>query len=131
MTTANADKFLISTLSGDATLMALVQGIYSDHAGKNATYPLIVYQQIGPSEPAANAYGDSIFDVEPWQVAVVGTGESYVALETAADRVRALLHKSSGAGVLGCIYTSTQRLAERIGGVEYRNIILEFEIYTQ
>ena len=132
MTILNADKWLTSKLTGDATITALVSTrIYAEQAPLAATYPLITIQQYAASEPLTNVSADAVMDAEQWQVMVVTDKPSYSTLETVADRIRAILHKSTGTGVLACEFTGAQRLAEAVSGANYRAIVLEFRIYTQ
>lgn len=132
MTILNADKWLKTKLSGDATITGVVSTrIYEEQAPQTATYPLITIQQYAASEPLTNVGADAVMDAELWQVMIVTDKPSYSTLETVADRIRAVLHKSTGTGVLACEFTGAQRLAEAVSGVKYRTIVLEFRIYTQ
>lgn len=132
MTILNADKWLTSTLKGD-TAFAAVMGtrIYAEIAPRGTTYPLTTIQMVGPAEQIGNAYDDRIMDEEIWQIDLAAQANSYSGLEVAADRARALLHKTTGTGVIACVYAGNLRFAEEVAGVDYRHIILEFRILTQ
>lgn len=131
MTILNADKWLKSVLTGDATLTGILAGrVYSEAAPQGTAYPLATISMIGTSQVSATAQVDRIMDEEDWQVTLATDGQ-YLSLETAADRIRALLHKATGTGVLACEYMGSARLAETRAGIEYRSIVMEFRIYTQ
>lgn len=130
MTALNADKWLHQTLSGDTTLMGLISGVYAEHAPADASYPFAVISLVDGGM-VANAYADRIMDNETWQVALINQSASYAGLEGAVDRVRALLHKQKGTGVLACVYSGSRRITEMVSGKVYRQIVLEFQVFTQ
>jgi len=79
----------------------------------------------------SNAYADRIMDNELWQVALYDDGSSYSALELIADRIREVMHKANGIGIIGTVYEGMVRRSEEEGDRVYKAIILEFRLYTQ
>jgi len=131
MTILNADRWLYEQLTTDSQLSAALGGrVYVDIAPQGAQYPLailtlVMAQQIG------NLFDDRVMDAETWQVAVWTDEPSYTDIESIADRIRAILHKAGGAGVLAAVYQEQRRMMEQDGDKEYKAIILEFKIFTQ
>lgn len=131
MTLLNADRWILSTLKNDATLIAaLGTRIYTDVAPMDTTYPLAILSFVS-MVPVENASADRVMDDEIWRIKVIGNEPSYKNLETLADKVRELLHKTSGTGVIGCVCTGSLRLSEVESGQTYKTILLEFELFTQ
>ncbi len=131
MTFLNADKWLYSQLKNDATLKAVVSSrVYADAAPQKTSYPFITFSQVS-TRSVTNFSKDRVMDEELWQVVIWTNLPSYSSLETLADRVRELLHKSSGSGVLSAVFERMQRLEEREGDQIYKALLLEFRIFTQ
>lgn len=132
MTILNADKWLFATLTGDATLAAAIGArVYVDVAPQsNTQYPYIVMQMVS-SVQVAEIGVERVMDDEVWQVALVSNAPSYVSLETIADRIKTVLHKASGTGVIGCVFEQLLRFSEDEAGHVYKTIVLEFRIFTQ
>lgn len=131
MTALNADKWLYTKLTTDATLITALGGrVYADTAPQGVGYPFAVITAIS-SLPIANVSADRVMDTELWQVALWTNAPSYNGLEAIADRIRTVLHKASGTGVIGAVYEGMRRMEEREGDVVYKVLILEFRIYTQ
>lgn len=131
MTILNADKWLYATLTGDATLAAAIGArVYVDVAPQsNTQYPYIVMQMVSNVQ-VAEISAERVMDDEVWQVSVVTNG-AYTGIETIADRIKTVLHKASGAGVIGCVFEQLLRFSEDEAGHVYKTIVLEFRIFTQ
>lgn len=131
MTILNADRWLYSVLTLDAQLQSSLGGrVYVDVAPADTQYPLAVISLIA-SNQVGNLSADWVMDNELWQIAVWGQGASYSSLETIADRIRSLLHKANGTGVIGTVYEGSRRLSEQEGEIVYKAILMEFRLYTQ
>lgn len=131
MTVLNADRWLYSALTGDAQLVISLAGrIYVDAAPPGTQYPFAVVQNV-TSNQVGNLSADRVMDDELWQVTVWCEGPSYLPLEPIADRIRQVLHKSSGTGVIGAVYEGSRRLSEREGEREFKAILSEYRLYTQ
>jgi hypothetical protein len=131
MTILNADQWLYTQLTTDSVLAAALDGrVYIDIAGCD-TYPLAVLQQYAMTTQIGNLSNDKVMDSEFWQITVWDNRPSYDRIGSVADRIRSVLHKASGAGVLGAVYQGSQRQAEQEGDVHFRGIVLEFELFTQ
>ncbi len=132
MTILNADRWITTKLTGDATITAaLGTRIYSDVASQsNTQYPYAVIENVSHVMDA-NLSADRIMDDELWQVRVVTQSAAYDSLETVVDRIRTVLHQASGTGVIGCVFEGARRLTETEAGCMYKSIILEFRLFTQ
>jgi len=131
MTVLNADRWLYDKLTTDSQLSAALGGrVYVDVAPQGEQYPLAILTLV-TAQQIGNLFADRVMDAETWQVAVWTDKPSYMAIEPIADRIREILHKASGTGVLAAIYQEQRRIAEQDGDKEYKAIILEFKIFTQ
>jgi len=131
MTALNGDKWLYSKLTTDSQLAASLGGrVFVDAAPSDTQYPFAVIAAVS-SVPVSNWSADRIMDDELWQVTLWDDGASYLSLESIADRVRAVVHKASGTGVIGAVYESTVRRSEEEGDRVFKAILLEFRLYTQ
>jgi hypothetical protein len=131
MTILNADRWLYEQLTTDSQLSAALGGrVYVDVAPQGAQYPLTILTLVSAHQ-VGNLFSDRVMDVEIWQVAIWTDAPSYIVIEPIADRVRAILHKSRGTGVLVAVYQGQQRMMEQDGDKEYKAIILEFKIFVQ
>jgi len=131
MTILNADRWLYEQLTTDGQLSAALGGrVYMDIAPQGAQYPLAILTLV-MAQQISNLFTDRVMDAETWQVAIWTDAPSYTDIEPIADRIREILHKASGAGVLATVYQEHQRMMERNGDKEYKAIILEFKIFTQ
>lgn len=132
MTILNADKWLYGKLTGDGTLAAAIGArVYVDVAPQsNTQYPYLVMQMISNMQ-VAEIGAERVMDDELWQVTVVSDAPSYVSLETIADRIKTVLHKASGTGVVGCVFEQLLRFSEVEAGKVYKMIVLEFRVFTQ
>jgi hypothetical protein len=132
MTILNADRWLTTKLTGDATIAAVLGSrIYSDIASQsNTQYPYAIIENVSQVMDA-NLSADRIMDDELWQVRVVTQSAAYDGLETVVDRIRTVLHQASGTGVIGCVYEGAQRMTDIEAGQMYKTIVLEFRLFTQ
>lgn len=127
----DADTWITTTLTADVELELLLNGrIYADIAPEGAQYPLVVIQLID-ALPDENISADRIMDVENWQIRIVDKGSSYAHAKGIAARIRLILHKAAAAGVVGCRFIQLLRYHEFTEGAMYKNLILEFNIFTQ
>lgn len=121
-----ADEWLYETLSGDVTLMALVEGVYDAVIPQEADLPAIQFQL----QSATDTIGVGtarVLSSDVYLVRVVGRTGSYAALQTAADRMDTLLHGVCGVsvdnGTMLCCYREGQfKLAEVSDGLQYRHL---------
>lgn len=135
MTALNGDRWLFEKLTTDSQLATLLGGrVFVDVAPQDTEYPFAVIAAVS-SVPVNNWSADRIMDNELWQVALWDDGASYLALESIADRVRAMVHKAastgSATGVIGAVYEGAGRRSEEEGDRVFKVIILEFRLYTQ
>lgn len=131
MTALNGDRWLYEKLTTDSQLATLLGGrIFVDTAPQDTEYPFAVITAVS-SVPVTNFYADRIMDNELWQVAVWDADGSYLTLEPIADRIRAVVHKASGDGVIGATYEGSLRRSEEEGDRVFKAILLEFRLYTQ
>lgn len=128
MTILNADRWLYTQLTTDAQLVASLGGrVFVDTAPLNTQYPLAVMTFIA-SQQVGNWSADRVMDNELWQIAVWTNQNNYTSIEDIADRIRAVLHKASGTGVIWCAFERQLRMSDPEG---YKAVILEFRLFTQ
>jgi hypothetical protein len=131
MTILNADRWLYSQLTTDPQLSSLLNGrVYVDIAPASTQYPMVVISLVSSGQ-TSNFSSDKVMDNELWQVAIWTDQPSYLYIEGIADRIRELLHKSSGTGVIGAVYEGSRRMYEQEGNLSYKGIILEFRLFIQ
>lgn len=135
MTVLNGDRWLYEKLTKDSQLATSLGGrVFVDAAPQDTEYPFAVIAAVS-SVPVTNFCADRIMDNELWQVTLWDDGASYLALESIADRVRAVIHKatstSTATGIVGAVYEGTVRRSEEEGDRVLKAILLEFRLYTQ
>lgn len=131
MTVLNGDSWLYTKLTEDSTLASSLGGrVFIDLAPADTQYPMAVISVVS-SIPVSNWSADRIMDTELWQVAVWDDDASYLALESIADRVREVIHKASGTGVIGAVYEGAMRRSEEEGDRVFKAIVMEFRVYAQ
>jgi hypothetical protein len=87
--------------------MGLVSEVYADSAPLDAVYPFILISlQNGSDEVGLG--GEFILSGMTYLVRIVNQCASYLPLETAAERVKALLHKASGTEGNGEVFECLQ-----------------------
>jgi hypothetical protein len=130
MTILNADRWLYTQLTTDSQLATALGGrVYVDVAPLDTQYPMAVITLVGAVQ-VGNLSADRVMDSELWQVAVWTDQSNYTSIESVADRIRAVLHKASGTGVIGAIYEGSNRTNEQEGERFYKALILEFRLFT-
>ncbi|MEJ5222849.1 MAG: DUF3168 domain-containing protein [Anaerolineales bacterium] len=128
MTILNADRWLHTQLTTDSQLATALGGrIYIDIAPQDTQYPMAVMTFIA-SQQVGNWSADRVMDNELWQIAVWTNQNNYTSIESIADRIRQVLHKSSGTGIIGCAFERQFRMSDPEG---YKAVILEFRLFTQ
>lgn len=128
MTILNADRWLYTQLTTDAQLATALGGrVFVDDAPLGTQYPLVIMTHVA-SQQVGNWSADRIMDNELWQIAVWTNQNNYTSIESIADRIRTVLHKASGTGVIGCVFERPQRMSDPEG---YKALVLEFRLYTQ
>lgn len=91
---ATIEQALYALLAGDATLVAIIgTRIYPLRAPQNATYPLLVYQQIA-SQKVHSMQGGSGLDFSLFQFTFWGS--DYLVTKQAAEALRVLLQGYRG-----------------------------------
>ena len=131
MTILNADRWLYTQLTTDSQLATTLGGrIYIDIAPQDTQYPLAIMTFV-TARQVSNMSADRVMDDELWQIAIWTDKPSYTELESIADRIRSVIHKASGTGVVGAVYEGERRLMEQDGDTVYKALILEFRLFTQ
>lgn len=136
METLTADRWLYTTLAGDATLGGLVTGVYSWPVPPSAALPYVLFQEqsaldvtaLGPHRLWVNGL---------WLVRVVAEARGWGgSLETAANRIDALLQAASGAvaspaGVVwACWRVQPFRLVETVQSRDFRHLGGIYRVYV-
>lgn len=128
MTILNADRWLYTQLTTDPQLVTtLGSRVYVDNAPYGTQYPFAVITLVSARQ-VSNAFADRVMDNELWQIALWTNAQSYAVVESIADRVRDVIHKANGTGVIGAVYEGELRLSDPQG---YKALVLEFRLYTQ
>jgi hypothetical protein len=133
-----AEEFLFSTLTGDATLMAMLpsgaNGVANTDSARGAQYPLIVFQFMSGIDAAAvgalRIWTDMLYMVK-----VIAQGADYSVMDAALARIDALLHRASGTVTDGTVCTCTReqviRLPDSVAGDPYRQAGAIYRICAQ
>ena len=129
------DRWLFSTLTGDAALDALIDGrVYIDVAPYSASYPLVIL--IPPQiDTAVREAGPTILmHTGQWTAKAVGL-DSFEALEPIVKRIHELLHSASGAvssgTVIGAVVEGRIRYTETAEGQIYRHLGILLKVHSQ
>lgn len=131
-----ADDWIVDTLTGDATLMGLVAGVWSERnvpQGTDAPYVVFGYRGgsllrvVGP----VRFWHDLVYDVK-----AVGLATAYATLVTIANRIDTLLELASGSAEGGTVVVSEFEAAVPVpedeeGGVVYENITHRYRLKVQ
>lgn len=133
-----AERWLYGKLSGDTgtggvyTLVAT--RIYNGAAAQGAAYPLIVYQSLSGVD-VQGVGSEFIMVNEIFSVKAVAQAQTYGTVETIANRVNAVLHKSSGAvsggTVLACVRLYVDKMEEIVNGTMFKTIMQRYRVYSQ
>lgn len=96
------DEALYTLFTTDAALMALVEGVYNTATPANAdedvtvAYPMLIFQQVSGLDDYT--LGRRVRTAYLYQFRVIGTGIDLTALNSAAERIEALLMDTAVTG---------------------------------
>lgn len=126
METLTVDRWLYSTLTGDAALMALVTGVHTWPVPQGAPLPYALFQEQA-SRDVQGMGPARLWVTGPWLVRAVFETRSWGgALEQVANRIDALLQAQGGvvAGgqVFVCVREQPFRLVETVQSREFRHL---------
>lgn len=138
MTIADAltvDRWLFGTLTGDATMQALVdQRWYVDLAPASALYPLGILIPPAMDMTVRPAGPGIVMHTGQWAVKALGP-DSFEALEPIVKRAHELLHGASGAvssgTVIGAVVEGRIRYTETVEGQIYRHLGILLKVFSQ
>lgn len=99
--TVIAEQWIYDELATDTTLMALITGVYGYVAPDTAAYPFVIFSYLNDGEDELGVGGVTLLSLLRYVIRVVDDGESFVSMETAADRIKTLLHGKFGAAPSG------------------------------
>lgn len=132
-----AEQWLYATLTADATLTGLVgTRVYSEVAPPEATYPCVIFGLQYAADVATHS-AERIMVNGLWLVRGVVQASSFGGnLQTIADRLDALLHRSAGGTAdAATVFTSVReepfKQATVNEGIQYRSLGGLFRLYTQ
>jgi hypothetical protein len=127
-----AKSWLRATLAADATLVALVGGagaprIYDGPAPEGSAFPYVVFLPYTRGRDLSVIGEIRVWSELPYIVKAVHQAESYAdPLQTLAERIDALLHRSrgmvAGGEVIACVRTSPLEYPELKHSVQYRHL---------
>ena len=122
------DRLIYARLAADVPLTAIVSsGIYSLRAPAEATLPYVVFRLI--TSMNTNGTGGTVALVSArYSVVCSGEGESLVSLETAAERIVAVL--SGNFGDIGGVFDAPLAYDEFFDGQAYRHLGGLFDFYA-
>ena len=128
------DAALYTLLTGDATLMALVEGVYNTVTPADAdedvvvAYPLVIFQQVSGVDNYTLAA--RVRTAYLYQFRVIGTGLDLKTLSDAAERIEALLMDTAVTGTT--LYCRREgelpNMAEMDAGVMYQQVGATYRI---
>jgi NAD(P)-dependent dehydrogenase (short-subunit alcohol dehydrogenase family) len=132
--TVRSAEWIYETLHNDATLMALVTGVYRGLAPANTVAPWIVFShQSGRDVMVNSAY--RVMVNELWLVKVVAPSTSMATLVSAADRIDVLLHNSKGALTDATVMEMAREMPvavdELVNGVLYTNLGGTYRVWVR
>jgi hypothetical protein len=135
LTTPLVDAWLYATLTGDATLTALVAGrVHRLRLPQDGAYPAVVFAHQGGSALLAGG-GVRVWSDLVYLVKAVGQGGGAAGLKAAADRIDALLHAARGsvAGgvIVACVLEAEVAYDEDRNGIVYQHLGAQYRIYAQ
>lgn len=129
-----AEEFLYNTLTGDATLMALVPGgVWNTQADEGSGYPLVLYQFMSGIDYAA------VGAVRIWAnmlylVKVVADSADFSVMNSAIARIDTLLHRASGSVADGTVWSCTReqvvRLPDQVANRQFRQAGATYRLYA-
>jgi hypothetical protein len=135
---AAARQWLFGTLTGDATLVAMLPGgatagVNNMQAEQGTPYPFVVYQFMsGIDYAAVGAF--RIWTNMVWLVKAIGDTADVAALDAIAARIDTLLQRGSGTPVAGNVWSAdrqtTVEYPESVEGRQYRHLGGTYRIYA-
>lgn len=129
-----ADTWLYETLTGDSALMAEVTGVHSTSRTRDSELPAVVFEWLAGTD-VMYVNGIRVWHSGVWIVKAVDVTSSWTDVQTAAERIDALLHRQSGSPTGGTVFTATReapfRSAYTNEGVSYRELGGRFRIAVQ
>jgi hypothetical protein len=115
--TAICDAWLYTELTGDATLMALITGVYADIAPEGTALPYVVFS-LQTARDRMTIEGNTILTGGTYIVKAITDEPSYATVATIMARVHTLLHQANGTGaggtVIECVRESVFHYVERV-----------------
>jgi hypothetical protein len=98
------ERFLYTTLTGDATLAAIVGTRVFGHAvPPAATRPYVFYTLVDPGEDLSEVGAVRIWSNMIYVVRIVNKTESYPSLEAGSTAITNALHRASGSNISGAV----------------------------
>lgn len=136
---AAAREWLFSTLTADATLIALLPGgatagVNHRRAAQGTAYPIVIYQFMsGVDYAAVGAY--RIWTNMVWLVKAVGASADAATIDAIAARIDTLLQRGSGTPASGvvasCVRESVVDYVDDVAGsVPYSHLGGNYRIYA-
>lgn len=130
-------EWLYDTLTADTALTAVVgDRVYSEAAPLGSEFPLVVFGLEYP-EDVLTHNGSRIMVTSWWRVRGIVPAESFSdALQTIADRIDAILHRSDGGTADGAVIFTSVRMEpymrlEVDEGKQYRSLGGVYKTHTQ
>jgi len=131
-----AERWLTDVLSNDATLSALIHGVYGYVIPGDIDLPCVVFKFFeGNDENGVGAV--RLYSALLYAVEAIGDGESFVALETIANRVDVLLHGRNnllveGGNIVECIRQRPVSSVEIVEGItQFRHLGGIYQLIVQ
>jgi hypothetical protein len=129
-----AEEFIYGTLTGDATLTALVTGgVWNTQAEQGSVYPLLLYQFMSGLDYAAVG-AERVWTNLIYMVKVIADTADFSVMNAAVARIDQLLHRASGTVADGSVWSCTReqviRLPDSVAGSQYRQAGGLYRIYA-
>lgn len=131
-----ADDWIVDTLTGDATLMGSISGVWSErNVPQGTATPYVTFGYRGGSVlrvvGAVRYWHDLLYDIK-----AVGIATAYDTLVTIANRMDLLLELTSGSAEGGSVVVSEFEAVVPVpedeeGGVIYENITHRYRLKVQ
>ena len=135
--TLTAEQWIYDVLTDDATLAALITGVYSYVAPDTATDPFVVFSYANDGEDEQGVGGVRLYSVMRYTIRAVAMCETFSSLATIADQIDTLLHGKFAAGPSGGVIVECIRLrpfaAVEVleGGIQYRQLGGVYQLRVQ
>jgi hypothetical protein len=117
-----ADTFIRNKLRNDATMQSLISTrVFSGVYPKETDFPGVLFNDQSPRD-VLGVGGELIMSTLLYCVRAVDQAEGYGCVDPVADRIHALLHKSSDVDnkVLSCVRVKAFNRAYDVKDVQYR-----------